>query len=116
MADTTKTTKLYSFRLDIDLIDKIRKQAEDADLTLTQLVQRYLKAGANNDPLQEQPQPSSSSNNLSRAALLQSLVQLLATPEIHLPEAQSTDLKALTQEIEQLRQKVEQFEQKLTSP
>jgi antitoxin component of RelBE/YafQ-DinJ toxin-antitoxin module len=114
MTDKSKSTKLYSFRLDIELVDKLREKADEQDLTLTQIVQRYLKSGLYTDSLPSEAPVHS--NNFSKADLLQVLVKILAKPETQSQESSSSDsLKELTQEIEKLGQRMEQLEQRLTT-
>ncbi|MEP0914071.1 BrnA antitoxin family protein [Leptolyngbya sp. GB1-A1] len=111
MSDKNKTTKLFSFRLDVTLMEKVRQRAEQEELTVTQLVHRYLKAGVG-----EAPQKTNSVHS-SKAAILTQLVKLLsdgegAVPDEYSPKIQG-ELETITQQIENIGQQMNSLSQQV---
>jgi hypothetical protein len=111
MPDKNKTTKLFSFRLDVALMEKVRQRADQEELTVTQLVHRYLKDGVG-----EAPQKTNSVYS-SKAAILTQLVRLLSDSEGVVPEECPPkiqgELATITQQIENIGQQMNSLSQQV---
>jgi hypothetical protein len=110
MAVKNKTTKLYSFRLEVELMDKIRQKADEEGYTATQLVSKYLKAGVG------EVSEKSNSAHTNRTAILKALFRLLSDnsdsePDELLLRLLSGNESTRTDELEALNQRFEVFGQ-----
>ena len=110
MSDKNKTTKLFSFRLDVALMEEVRQIAEQEELTVTQLVHKYLRAGVKAG-VNETPQKTNSIHS-SKAATLTQLVRLLSDGEGAIPDECPPQIRG---ELETITQQIETIGQQMNS-
>jgi hypothetical protein len=93
------TSKLYSFRLEIDLMDQIRTKAINEKVSVTHLVRKYLHEGLNNGV--SKPQNDSGLVTISARELINALA-----PNNN---ADTNGIQALQAQINALNQSVNQL-------
>jgi hypothetical protein len=106
------TIKPYSFRLDIALMDRVRQKAEAEEISVTQLVRKYLQEGVEKSV----EEATYSSDNSRKIGILQAIAQIVSSPEAEEDKIRSLEsreefkgeLKTILDKICHLEMKVDE--------